>query len=151
MLVALNLPNAPLNLSRSKGTLYVVCLLRKKTIKLTPEEWVRQHIIHYLLAVKKYPEGLLKIEHGIQVNSLARRCDLLVCNRMGMPKLIVECKAPSVIISQLTFDQAAHYNHELQANFLFLTNGLTHFIFQIDVENKSLTRLQDLPEFGELG
>lgn len=150
MLVALNLPNAPLKLTKANNELYVICLLRKKKIKLTPEEWVRQHIVYYLTAYKNYPASLIKIEHGIQVNKQIRRCDLVIYNRQGKAVMIVECKAPSVAISQLTFDQIAHYNHQLDTNYLFLTNGLNHAIFKINQDSNSLDSLTDLPTFETL-
>lgn len=150
MLTPLNLPIAPLKLSKTKDTVYVVCLLRKKKLKLTPEEWVRQHIIFFLIAYRNYPEGLLKIEHGIQVHQLFRRCDIVVYDRNAQPRIIIECKAPDIPISQLTFEQAAHYNQELKTDFLFLSNGLDHIVLQIDNEKKAVVKLDDIPYFEKL-
>lgn len=151
MIVPLNLPNAPLQLSKSAESVFVICLLRKKKIKLTPEEWVRQHVIHFIRAYRNYPEGLIKIEHGINIHQLFRRCDLVLFDRSANARIIVECKAPEVNVSSLTFEQAAHYNQHLDAEILFLTNGLTHQIFKIDKTQKSLIPLEDLPYFEELG
>ncbi len=150
MLTPLNLPVAPLKLSRSKDIVYVVCLLRKKKLKLTPEEWVRQHIIHFLLAFRNYPESLLKIEHGIHVHQLFRRCDLVAYDRNAQPRIIIECKAPDVPISLLTFEQAAHYNQELKTDYLFLSNGLEHIVLQIDSKKKLVIKLDDIPNFENL-
>lgn len=149
-LTPLNLPKAPLRLIRSCGVVHVICLLRKKKIVLTPEEWVRQHLIYFISTYRKYPMSLIKVEHGISVNDLTRRCDLVLYDKTGSPRVIVECKAPEISISQLTFDQAAHYNHELKTDFLFLSNGLKHLVFKIDAVNASLSLLEDLPSFEEL-
>lgn len=150
MLTVLNLPNAPLKLTKSKGVVFVVCLLRKKKIKLTPEEWVRQHIIHFLIEYKHYPVGLIQIEQGIHIHQLFRRCDLILNDRSGTPRVIVECKAPEVPISNLTFDQAVHYNQHLNVDYLLLTNGLEHHVFHIDILNQSLEKLEDMPDFSDL-
>lgn len=149
-LTPLNLPNAPLKLTRSGEDIYVVCLIRKKKLKLTPEEWVRQHVAYYLMKFKNYPEGLIEIEKGIYIHQLFRRCDLVLNDRTGKARVIVECKAPHVSVSQITFDQAAHYNQQLQVDYLLLTNGIEHQIFRIDTENKQLVTLEDLPNFEEL-
>jgi hypothetical protein len=149
MLVPLNLPSAPLQLTKSAGTIYVFCLLRKKKIKLTPEEWVRQHIIHYLIQYKKYPVSLMQIEQGISLNKLVRRCDLIIYNRQAEPQIIVECKAPTVPINQLTLDQASQYNYALKASLIFLTNGLQHAAFSVDYKNNKIDTLTDLPDFSE--
>lgn len=150
MLTALNLPNAPLKLTRSGEEIFVVCLLRKKKIMLTPEEWVRQHIIHYLMQFKRYPEGLIQIEQGIQIHELFRRCDLILNDRNGQARVIVECKAPHVPISKLTFDQAAHYNQYLKVDYLLLSNGIEHQVFLIDTIHQKLELLDDLPAFEDL-
>lgn len=146
----LNLPNAPLRLTRSGDNIYVVCLLRKKRIKLTPEEWVRQHIIYYLIQFKHYPSGLIQIERGINIHQLFRRCDLILNNRQGKTKIIVECKAPHIPISQLSFEQAAHYNQHLHAEYLVLTNGITHQIIHIQIEKQQIEFLNDIPDFDEI-
>jgi len=150
MMVELNLPVAPLKLSKSGEAIHVICLLRKKKIRLTPEEWVRQHVIHFVTAFRNYPEGLIKIEHGINIHALFRRCDLVLYDRKANSRIIVECKAPNISVSGLTFDQAAHYNQHLDADYLFLTNGIEHKIFKIDRDGKQLCQLKDLPYFEEL-
>lgn len=150
MLTPLHLPNAPLSLSKKGKDVFVVCLLRKKKVKLTPEEWVRQHVIYFLIAHRNYPESLIKIEHGIHIHQLFRRCDLVLYDRNANPRIIVECKAPEIAVSQLTFEQAAHYNQQLKTDYLLLTNGLQHQIIQMDMQTKDLVFLEDVPFFEEL-
>lgn len=149
-ITALNLPNAPLKITKSADGLYTTCLLRKKRIKLTPEEWVRQHIVYFLIKYRNYPSGLIQIEQGIHIHQLFRRCDLILNDRNAKPRVIVECKAPTVKLSPLTFEQAAHYNQHLQVDYLLLTNGLEHQIYQIDTANQQLEILQDIPDFKDL-
>lgn len=114
---------------------------------LTPEEWVRQHVAYYLLEEKKYPISLIAIEKQLIINNLTKRSDILVFNQTGTPEIMVECKAPSIKISQETFDQIARYNLKIKANYLFVTNGLTHFYCQMDFENETYIFLKELPNF----
>jgi len=150
MLEPLNLPVAPLKLTRKDGTIYVLCLLRKKRLVLTPEEWVRQHVVYFLSHFRHYPESLMRIEMGIKIHGLSRRCDLVLFDKKGIAKMIVECKAPHVKLSEMTFEQAAHYNQEVNVEYLFLTNGIEHRIYQIQTEEKQLLLLEDVPYFEAL-
>lgn len=122
--------------------------LRKKYLVLTPEEWVRQHFVHYLISEKKYPISLIAIEKQLTLNTRKKRTDILVFNQIGTPELIVECKAPSVKITQDTFDQIARYNLKLNANYLIVTNGLTHFYCKMDFKNKTYIFLRDIPAYN---
>ncbi|MCO5259961.1 MAG: type I restriction enzyme HsdR N-terminal domain-containing protein [Crocinitomicaceae bacterium] len=141
---ALNLPLAQLKLKKRNSELYVWCIIRKKQLLLTPEEWVRQHFIHFLTATIQIPIERIASEYGITVNNLTRRCDLVVFNKEGNPKMIVECKATSVAINQEVFYQIAQYNRQLQVNYLVLTNGLEHFFAKIDADSNQLTPLTEL-------
>jgi type I site-specific restriction endonuclease len=142
MLTPLNLPPAPLRLQRKDNVLYVLDILRKKMLQLTPEEWVRQHFIHFLLA-NHYPQGLISIERGHQVNELQKRTDIVVYQSNGKPFLVIECKAAEVQLSPQHFQQLANYNHALQAPFIALSNGLTHYYWQQSPEGYS--NLTELP------
>jgi hypothetical protein len=119
--------------------------LRKKFVALTPEEWVRQHWLHYLIEEARYPRSLIVPEMTIALNQLSRRCDLVVHNREGMPFLIVECKAPEVKISQKVFDQVARYNLTLRVKYLVVSNGKEHFGCEVDFEKGSYEFLEALP------
>lgn len=147
MIQPLAFPKANLRLSKKNDALFVWCVSRKKTLLLTPEEWVRQHLIHYLVNEKSIPLGLLISEYAIKVNNLSRRCDVVVFGTDQQPKLIVECKAPDVVIDQKVFHQIAQYNFQLNVDYLMLTNGLHHVICKINRENNSFHFLEDLPEF----
>ncbi|GGK34698.1 restriction endonuclease subunit R [Yeosuana aromativorans] len=114
---------------------------------LQPEEWVRQHCIHYLIDVKKYPKSLINVEKELIVNTLKKRYDIVVFNPNGNIHLIVECKSPSVTIDQNTFDQIAQYNMALNATFLMITNGLNHYYCQMDFKNKKYRFLKDIPDY----
>lgn len=143
----LNLPKAKLKLVKRDDQVYVWCILRKKELICTPEEWVRQHIIHFLINEKSIPEGLIASEYSLEYNGLKKRADVVVFNKEQQPLLIVECKATSVPITEKTLRQIAQYNFQLNVDFLFLTNGLEHVFCQVDRENGKLIYLEELPSF----
>ena len=115
---------------------------------LTPEEWVRQHIVHYLISTKNYPISLIAVEKKVTVNKLTKRTDILVFNAQGNPHIIVECKAPSIKITQDAFDQIARYNLKLKANYLIVTNGLTHFYAYMDLDKECYVFLDEIPNYN---
>jgi hypothetical protein len=121
--------------------------IRKKFIVLTPEEWVRQHVIQFLLQNLKYPKSYINVEKLIKVNGLSKRYDGIVFKPNGEIFLLIECKAPEIPISQNTFDQIARYNLELKAQYLMVTNGLNHYFCQMDFENEKYVFLKELPDF----
>lgn len=122
--------------------------LRGKWVALTPEEWVRQHFVNYLLVHKGYPRYLMANEIGLKLNDMSRRCDTVVFTRDRRPLVIVEYKAPSVAITQKVFDQIARYNIVLRASVLIVSNGLKHYccLFQGD----SYVFLKDIPDYAEI-
>ncbi|WP_438972087.1 type I restriction enzyme HsdR N-terminal domain-containing protein [Polaribacter sp.] len=144
----LNLPDFNFKIKNSENKMLIFDNLRKKYLVLTPEEWVRQHFVHYLISEKKYPISLIAIEKQLTLNTRKKRTDILVFNQLGTPELIVECKAPSVKITQDTFDQIARYNLKLNANYLIVTNGLTHFYCKMDFKNKTYIFLKDIPAYN---
>lgn len=121
--------------------------VRKKFIILTPEEWVRQHVVRFLLEEKKYPKSLINVEKALKVNGLKKRYDAVVFSTDGNIQVLVECKAPEVKISQATFDQIAQYNMTMKAQFLMVTNGLNHYFCKMDFENEKYVFLSQLPEY----
>ncbi len=123
--------------------------IRKKYIALTPEEWVRQHMIKYLTKEKKYPSGLFAIETGLKYNKLQKRTDLVVYKRDGLPLLLVECKAPGVTINEKPFNQIASYNKKLQSKYLIVTNGISHYCCEIDYSNGKLEFLDNIPKYSD--
>jgi hypothetical protein len=123
---------------------------RRKWIKLTPEEWVRQHFIHFLVKDKMFPKSLMAIEKKVLINGLSQRFDLLVYDRKGNPLLIAEFKSPDIQIDQTTFDQASRYNSALRAPYFLISNGMVHFVCKMDFENRTTRYLDEIPTFGEL-
>ena len=126
---------------------YVFDEIRKKNVLLTPEEWVRQNCVQFLIHEKKYPKSLISIEKKISINSLTKRYDIVVFGSDGMILLIVECKSPKIKISQRTFDQISRYNLVLKSQYLMLTNGLTHYFCKVDFENNKYFFLKKLPKY----
>jgi hypothetical protein len=143
----LNLPEYAFRIKKEGGKQYIFDSIRKKYIVLTPEEWVRQNFIQYLINEKKYPENLMSVEKQIKVNGKQRRFDLLIYSRNGQPKLIVEFKAPGVKISQDTFDQVVRYNMVLRVERVIVSNGIQHFACEIDYEKNSFSYLSEIPVF----
>lgn len=147
MLQPLNLPPHPFKISDDNGILTLFDEIRKKTIIITPEEWVRQHFVQYLIKQKNYPRSLIKLEGGLKLNTLQKRTDIVVFNPSGQRILMVECKAPSVTIDQKTFDQIARYNMVHKVSLLAVSNGLQHYYCTIDHENCTYRFIEDLPAY----
>jgi hypothetical protein len=143
----LNLPAFEFRFRIENGKQQIFDEVRKKWVMITPEEWVRQHLVKWLIQEKKYPASLLAIEKSILVNGLPKRCDIVAFDREMKPYLIVECKAPEVEISQAVFDQAARYNLTLGADLFLLSNGMKHFCCIADHEHADYRFLKELPEY----
>lgn len=121
--------------------------IRKKYLLLTPEEWVRQNFIQFLILEKGYPSSLLMIETALAVNKLKKRTDIVACDNSGNPILVVECKATNIKITQDVFDQIARYNMTLKVKYLVVTNGLEHYCCEINHKNSSYSFLKDIPDY----
>ncbi|WP_417351979.1 type I restriction enzyme HsdR N-terminal domain-containing protein [Flavobacterium alkalisoli] len=143
----LNFPNYTFRFKNSENKVAIFDEIRKKFILLTPEEWVRQHVVHYLLNEKKYPKSYINVEKVLKINRLTKRYDVVVFNPDGSIFLLIECKAPQVTITQNTFDQIARYNMTLNANYMMVTNGLNHYFCHMDYEQEKYNFLRELPEF----
>ncbi len=143
----LNLPAYSFKIKNSEKHTLIFDELRKKYIVLTPEEWVRQHFVKFLIEEKKYPVSLIAIEKQLTINNLKKRSDILIFSSNGTPNIIVECKAPSIKITQDTFDQIARYNLKLNANLLIVTNGLDHYTCILDKEKETYVFLKEIPLF----
>lgn len=146
----LNLPVANLKLAKEQEEIYVYDIIRKKNILLTPEEWVRQHFIHYLIHTCKFPKTLFRVETGLTYNTLNKRSDIKVYNRQGSVFMLVECKAFSIPISSQTLKQISAYNKSIEAEWLVVTNGFDHFAFQREGEGDAIqfVKRNELPIFG---
>lgn len=129
----------------SENKLWIFDEIRKKFVVLNPEEWVRQHVVQYLIQEKNYSKNLINVEKQLILNNTTKRYDVVVYNSDGSVSIIVECKAPSIKITQGTFDQIARYNLSLDASYLMVTNGLEHYFCEIDMENQCYHFLRDIP------
>ncbi len=143
----LNFPTYTFRFKNSKNKRLIFDDVRKKFVALQPEEWVRQHCIHYLIEVKNYPKSLINVEKELRINNLRKRYDIVIYNADGSIHLIVECKAASITINQDTFDQIARYNLALNAKYLMVTNGLNHYYCNMDYQAERYNFLKDIPEY----
>lgn len=141
----LRFPSYQFRFKNSENKVAIFDEIRKKFIVLTPEEWVRQHVVHHLMYDKAFPKSWINVEKLIKLNGLTKRYDVVVFNPNGSIYLLVECKAPHINITQQTFDQIARYNLALKAEYLMVTNGLEHYFCQMDYENEKYHFLQDVP------
>lgn len=144
----LNFPTYNFRFKNSENKTAIFDEIRKKFIILTPEEWVRQNVVQYLLQEKKYPKSLINVEKLLKINGLVKRYDVVVFNKDGSIFILVECKAPEIKISQATFDQIARYNMTMKSEYLMVTNGLNHYFCQMDFENEKYTFLRELPDYS---
>lgn len=151
-LPALHLPPTHLEVKQcADGVVRVFDRLRRKPVALTPEEWVRQHFVAYLIDSLGFPEALMANEVAITLNGTSRRCDTVVYSRQGLvPQVIVEYKAPSIAITQRVFDQIVRYNMVLQVEWLMVSNGLQHFCCHVDYANRRVRFLESIPAYAEL-
>lgn len=146
----LNLPEYEFNIKKNGETLVIFDSLRKRFVALTPEEWVRQNFVRYLIDTRHFPQALMANEMSIIQNGIKRRCDTVVADHSGQPLMIVEYKAPSVEVTQKVFDQILRYNMVLRARYLTVTNGLRHYCCRIDYNRESHEFLTDIPYYNEL-
>ncbi|MBK8366093.1 MAG: type I restriction enzyme HsdR N-terminal domain-containing protein [Bacteroidetes bacterium] len=148
-LPVLNFPAVDFRFQKNeKGNLQVFDIIRKKFVEATPEEWVRQHIIHYLINHKEVPASMISVEKQLLLNKTKRRTDLVVFNSNLKPILLIECKAPEIEINQFTVNQALRYNLELNVASVFLSNGLNHIFIKIDQNTPEI--LKEIPNYQNL-
>ncbi len=143
----LNFPKFTFRFKNSENKISIFDVIRKRFMVLQPEEWVRQHCVHYLIEIKGFPISLINVEKELTVNNLKKRYDIVVFKPDGSIFLMVECKAPKIKIDQTTFDQIARYNLALNAEYLMVTNGLSHYYCQMDLEDECYNFLKDIPDY----
>jgi len=143
----LNFPKFTYRIKNTENNTSIFDIIRKKYVALQPEEWVRQHCLHFLIEVKGYPKSLINVEKELKVNNLKKRYDIVVYHTDGRVRLIVECKAAHIAVNQKTFDQIARYNLVLNADLLMVTNGINHYYCQMDYQSQSYKFLRDLPDY----
>lgn len=147
----LNFPEIRLKLKQDKLSTIVFDAIRKKWLVLTPEEWVRQHLINYLVMHKSYPVSLISLEAGLKYNAMQKRSDLLVYTTAGKPLFVVECKASHVLITQKVIEQVSVYNKSIGAKYVCVTNGLKHYCWTFNSETNGFDFLIEIPDFKEIG
>lgn len=150
MLESLNFPHYEFKTRVVEGKLQIFDPVRRKYVFLNPEERVRQYVLRYLHEQLSVPLGVLAVEKKITVNGLTRRPDIVVYDRMGNPLMIVECKAPEVMLDERTVFQIAQYHHHLRSPFILLTNGIQHFIFNNRNEGKGMEMLASFLNYSEM-
>ncbi len=143
----LNFPKFSYRIKNTENNISIFDEIRKKYVALQPEEWVRQHCLHYLMSAKNYPKSLINVEKELRVHNLKKRYDIVVYKNTGAIRILVECKAPTIDITQDTFDQIARYNLTLKADYLMVTNGVHHYFCQLDYNQKTYHFLKDLPSY----
>jgi len=149
-MLSLNLPIFETKLSVRDGKNVIFDIIRKRYVALTPEEWVRQHFINYLITHKGYPASLMANEVFLKLNNTQKRCDTVLYRRDLTARMIIEYKAPHIEITQAVFNQITRYNMVLKVDYLIVSNGLQHYCCKIDYTNQTYTFLTDIPEYNAL-
>jgi hypothetical protein len=143
----LNLPDFPYAVKKDDGKVWIFDTIRKKYLVLTPEEWVRQHFVNYLITTLQYPKSLIRVEGGLSYNQLSKRSDIVVFDREAQPWMVVECKSPQLPITESVLRQASVYNATLKGKYIVVTNGLKHFCALIDWKENKTELLSELPPY----
>ena len=146
----LNLPKYGIKIANENGHQTIFDVLRRKYVALTPEEWVRQHFVHYLIEHKGYPQALMANEIQLAKGNKKLRCDSVLYDRSLKPRMIIEYKAPTVNITQKVFDQITIYNMLLHVDYLVVSNGIKHYCCRMDYENQKYLFLDDIPDYQNL-
>ena len=149
-MLTLNLPKYETKITEKEGKPRIFDILRRTYVALTPEEWVRQHFVNYLISSKGYPATLMANETAINLNNIKLRCDTVVYDKSLTPRAIIEYKAPDVTINQAVFSQIARYNLVLKVDYLIVSNGIKHYCCKMDYSANSYTFLQEIPEYATI-
>ena len=144
----LKLPAADFRIKSSENKTQIFDIIRKKFVVLNPEEWVRQHVLHWLVFHKNYPRSIINVEKQLVINGLRKRYDIVVFRPDGSINILIECKSYNVEITQSVFDQIARYNLRANASYLMVTNGFTHYYCEIDPKREKYSFLRQIPDFS---
>ena len=147
MIKNLNFPSFNFRIEKSNDKLMIFDVLRKKSVTLTPEEWVRQHMIRYLIEYRGYPKAMIKVESGLKYDKLQKRSDILVYDNQGNPFLVIECKSPEMKIDKKVLHQVAAYSKSLKVKYIGVSNGMNHYCWTIDQEKRTTQNLGDFPVY----
>ncbi len=149
-MLQLNLPEYNFRIKKLNEKLFIFDSQRKRYVSLTPEEWVRQHFIRFLIEVKKYPAACIAVEKELRMNGMKKRCDAILFDKNAHPAMIIEFKAPNIPITQQTFDQVAVYNAKLKVDFFIISNGIEHYCCRVDAKNAKYEFFPDIPEYSTI-
>ena len=149
-MTVLNLPSFDYKIKKEKDRLFIFDIIRKRYIALTPEEWVRQHFVSYLISYKGYPLGLIGNEISLRLNGQNLRCDTVIYDIYGSPLMIIEYKAPHITLNQEVFNQVIRYNIALKVKYLVVSNGINHYCCVMDYDNMCPHFLKEIPDYNEL-
>ena len=149
-MLPLNLPKFSVKVTEKAGKLSIWDPVRRKFVALTPEEWVRQHFVNYLVTEKNYPQELLANEVAVKLNGTSKRCDTVAYNRFLAPLMIIEYKAPHIPITQAVFDQIVRYNIALKVEYLIVSNGKMHYCCHVNYKDQSYLFLEDIPDYDSI-
>ncbi len=147
---SLNLPSYDAKIRKNGSIIEIYDTLRRKHVALTPEEWVRQHFVNWLISDKSYPASLMANEASIKLNSLTRRCDTVVYNQLLEPLMIIEYKESNIPVTQGVFDQVVRYNTVLKVKYIVVSNGINHYCCKMDYDKQSYDFLTDIPNYIDL-
>ena len=147
---SLNLPSYDAKIRKNGPIMEIYDTLRRKYVALTPEEWVRQHFVNWLISDKSYPASLMANEASIKLNSLTRRCDTVVYNQLLEPLMIIEYKESNIPVTQGVFDQVVRYNTVLKVKYIVVSNGINHYCCKMDYDKQSYDFLTDIPNYIDL-
>jgi hypothetical protein len=143
----LNFPDFDIQIKNKENKHFIFDIIRKKWVLLTPEEWVRQNCIHFLIFIKHYPKSLINVEKKLLVNGITKRYDIIVYSKKGDVIILVECKSPKIKITQDSFDQIAKYNLTFKSKYLIVSNGLSHYFCIVNYETNDYLFLTEIPNF----
>ena len=146
----LNLPSYQFRIKKKEDYYTIFDAVRRKYVKLTPEEWVRQHFLVYLIENKAYPEYLMAVEQQLNLNGMKKRCDAVFYDLQAKPQVIIELKAPNIPITQAVFDQVAVYNSKLKVDYFMVSNGLEHFCCRVNTQTFSYEFFEGIPDYKEI-
>ena len=149
-MLPLNLPKFSVKVTEKAGKPSIWDPVRRKFVALTPEEWVRQHFVNYLVTEKSYPQELLANEVAVKLNGTSKRCDTVAYNRFLAPLMIIEYKAPHIPITQAVFDQIVRYNVALKVEYLIVSNGKMHYCCHVNYKDQSYLFLEDIPDYDSI-
>lgn len=146
-MLQLNLPSSQFTVKQTEKGYFIFDRFRKRYVKLTPEEWVRQHFLLYLIEYKGYPAGLMAVEQQLNLHGMKKRCDAVFYDLQANPFLIIELKAPNIPVTQAVFDQVAVYNSKLKVNYFMISNGMEHFCCKVNTGNASYDFFEGIPDY----